>query len=157
MWPFSVSLSFILVSHIPSSGVVLYFQGMAAGACDFQRRCAHILTHAIAHGGRTNTVRESALNSWLWEQKQNLAAWAAVGRTWLYSKWAPPPPYFSTIYSYKTFPSFFFWFLLCDNRFHQTSVASTSIFNFHLRKLLWMYCPGYAGVKGNDWTDRLAG
>ena len=27
----------------------------------------------------------------------------------------------------------------------------------HLRKLLWVYCPGRAGVKGNDRADRLAG
>ena len=27
----------------------------------------------------------------------------------------------------------------------------------HLQKLLWVYCPGYAGVKGNDRADRLAG
>ena len=25
------------------------------------------------------------------------------------------------------------------------------------RKLLWVYCPGHAGVKGNDRADRLAG
>ena len=29
--------------------------------------------------------------------------------------------------------------------------------DIHLRKLLWMYCPGHAGVKGNDRADRLAG
>ena len=27
----------------------------------------------------------------------------------------------------------------------------------HLRKLLWVYCPGHAGVKENDGSDRLAG
>ena len=27
----------------------------------------------------------------------------------------------------------------------------------HLRKLLWVYSPGHAGVKGNDRADRLAG
>ena len=32
-----------------------------------------------------------------------------------------------------------------------------SIFDIHLRKLLWVYCPGHAGVKGNDRADRLAG
>ena len=26
----------------------------------------------------------------------------------------------------------------------------------HLRKLLWVYCPGHAGVKGNNRADRLA-
>ena len=26
-----------------------------------------------------------------------------------------------------------------------------------LRKRLWVYYPGHAGVKGNDRTDRLAG
>ena len=26
----------------------------------------------------------------------------------------------------------------------------------HLRKLLWVYCPGHAGVKGNDRADRMA-
>ena len=29
--------------------------------------------------------------------------------------------------------------------------------NNHLRKLLWVYCPGHAGAKGNDRADRLAG
>ena len=32
-----------------------------------------------------------------------------------------------------------------------------SMFDFRLRKLLWVYCPGYAGVKRNDRADRLAG
>ena len=27
----------------------------------------------------------------------------------------------------------------------------------HLRKLMWVYCPRHAGVKGNDRADRLAG
>ena len=27
----------------------------------------------------------------------------------------------------------------------------------HLRKLLWVYCPGHAGAKGNDRADRIAG
>jgi len=29
--------------------------------------------------------------------------------------------------------------------------------DIYLRKLLWEYCPGHAGVKGNDSVDRLAG
>ena len=29
--------------------------------------------------------------------------------------------------------------------------------DIHLRKLLWVYCPGDAGVKGNDQADRLVG
>ena len=29
--------------------------------------------------------------------------------------------------------------------------------DIHLRKLLWMYCPGDAGVKGNDRAERLVG
>ena len=29
--------------------------------------------------------------------------------------------------------------------------------DIHLRNLLWVYCPGHAGVKGNDRADRLAG
>ena len=29
--------------------------------------------------------------------------------------------------------------------------------DIHLRKLLWMYCPGHAGIKGNDRADRPAG
>ena len=29
--------------------------------------------------------------------------------------------------------------------------------DIHLRQLLWVYCPGHAGVKGNDRADRLAG
>ena len=34
---------------------------------------------------------------------------------------------------------------------------NVSMFHIHLRKLLWLYCPGHAGVKGNDRADRLAG
>ena len=30
-------------------------------------------------------------------------------------------------------------------------------FAIHLRKIMWMYCPGHAGVKGNDRAGRLAG
>ena len=29
--------------------------------------------------------------------------------------------------------------------------------DIHLGKLLWVYCPGHAGVKVNDWADRLVG
>ena len=29
--------------------------------------------------------------------------------------------------------------------------------DLHLRNLLWVYCPGHAGVKGNYRADRLAG
>ncbi|XP_076448042.1 cadherin-23-like isoform X2 [Babylonia areolata] len=29
--------------------------------------------------------------------------------------------------------------------------------NFHIKKLTWSYCPGHAGVKGNERADRLAG
>ena len=32
-----------------------------------------------------------------------------------------------------------------------------SILDIHLQKLLWVYCPGHAGVKGNKRADRLAG
>ena len=31
------------------------------------------------------------------------------------------------------------------------------MFNAHLRKFLWMYCPGHAEVKGNGWAGSLAG
>ena len=31
------------------------------------------------------------------------------------------------------------------------------VVNIHLQKLLWVYCPGHAGVKGNNRADRLAG
>ena len=34
---------------------------------------------------------------------------------------------------------------------------NVSIADIHLRKLLWVYCPGHAGVKGNDRAERLAG
>ena len=34
---------------------------------------------------------------------------------------------------------------------------NVSMVDIHLRKLLWVYCPGHAGVKGNDPADRLAG
>ena len=33
---------------------------------------------------------------------------------------------------------------------------NVSMVDIHLRKL-WVYCPGHAGVKGNDRTDRLTG
>ena len=29
--------------------------------------------------------------------------------------------------------------------------------DIHLQELMWMYCPGHAGVKGNDRADRQAG
>ena len=32
-----------------------------------------------------------------------------------------------------------------------------SMVDIHLRKPLWVYCPGHAGVKGNNRADRLAG
>ena len=32
-----------------------------------------------------------------------------------------------------------------------------SVFDIHLQKLLWIHCPGHAGVKRNDRADRLAG
>ena len=34
---------------------------------------------------------------------------------------------------------------------------NVSMVNIHLQKLLWVYCPGHAGVKGNDRADRLEG
>ena len=34
---------------------------------------------------------------------------------------------------------------------------NVSMVDIHLRKLLWVYCPGHAGVEGNDRADRLAG
>ena len=34
---------------------------------------------------------------------------------------------------------------------------NVSMVDIHLRKLLWVYCPAHAGVKGNDRADRLAG
>ena len=34
---------------------------------------------------------------------------------------------------------------------------NASVVDIHLRKLLWVYCPGHAGVKGNNRADRLAG
>ena len=34
---------------------------------------------------------------------------------------------------------------------------NVSMVDIHLRKLLWVYCPGHAGVKGNNRADRLAG
>ena len=34
---------------------------------------------------------------------------------------------------------------------------SVSMVDICLRRLLWVYCPGHAGVKGNDRADRLAG
>ena len=34
---------------------------------------------------------------------------------------------------------------------------NVSMVNIHLRKLLWVYCPGHSGVTGNDRAHRLAG
>ena len=34
---------------------------------------------------------------------------------------------------------------------------NVSLVDIHLRELLWVYCPGQAGMKGNDQADRLAG
>ena len=36
-------------------------------------------------------------------------------------------------------------------------VWNVSMVDIHLRKLLWVYCPGHTEVKGNDRADRLAG
>ena len=30
------------------------------------------------------------------------------------------------------------------------------MFDIHLQRILWTYCPGHAGVKGNYRSDRLA-
>ena len=35
--------------------------------------------------------------------------------------------------------------------------AGMSMFVIHLRRILWVYCPGHAGVKGNDRAERPAG
>ena len=35
--------------------------------------------------------------------------------------------------------------------------SRVSMVDIHLRKLLWMYCLGHDGVKGNDPADTLAG
>ena len=34
---------------------------------------------------------------------------------------------------------------------------NVSMVDIHIRKLLWVCCPGHAGVKGNDRADTLAG
>ena len=34
---------------------------------------------------------------------------------------------------------------------------NVSVVDIHLRKFLWVYCPGHAGVKGNNRADKLAG
>jgi len=34
---------------------------------------------------------------------------------------------------------------------------NVSMVDIYLGKHLWVYCPGHAGVKGNDRADRLAG
>ena len=34
---------------------------------------------------------------------------------------------------------------------------NVSMVNIHLREFLWLYCPGHAGVKGNDRAAGLAG
>ena len=32
----------------------------------------------------------------------------------------------------------------------------TAMHSLWLRRLLWIYCPGFAGVSGNEWADSLA-
>ena len=34
---------------------------------------------------------------------------------------------------------------------------TVSTVDIHLRRLLWVYCPGHTAVKRNDRADRLAG
>ena len=46
-----------------------------------------------------------------------------------------------------------FCFLVGNGRPRQ----NVSLVHIHLGKLLWVYCPGRAGVKGNDRAERLAG
>ena len=41
-------------------------------------------------------------------------------------------------------------------RSHDSTQVITLV-NIHLWKLLWVYCPGHAWVKGKDRADRLAG
>ena len=36
-------------------------------------------------------------------------------------------------------------------------IINVLMVHIHLRKLLWVYCPGHAGVKRNDRAERLAG
>ena len=38
----------------------------------------------------------------------------------------------------------------------EAQIGIVWMFDIHLRKILWVYCPGHAGVKGNDRADRLA-
>ena len=54
--------------------------------------------------------------------------------------------------------------ILTDSMILQQKVKSgmgrpdwnVSMVDIHLRKLLWVYCPGRAVMKGNDRADRLA-
>ena len=41
----------------------------------------------------------------------------------------------------------------------QDIISFVNLYNLsiHFQKLLWVYCPGHARVKGNDQADRLAG
>ena len=41
----------------------------------------------------------------------------------------------------------------------QDIISFVTLYNLsiHFQKLLWVYCPGHARVKGNDQADRLAG
>ena len=34
---------------------------------------------------------------------------------------------------------------------------NVSVVDIHVQTLLWVYCPGHAGVKGNSRTERLGG
>ena len=46
----------------------------------------------------------------------------------------------------------------CLNSLSQsTAFWNVSTVDIHFQKLLWVYCPGHARVKGNDQADRLAG
>ena len=45
----------------------------------------------------------------------------------------------------------------CNELARKSEKWNESMFDISLRKLMWMYCPGHAGVKGNDRANRLVG
>ena len=44
-----------------------------------------------------------------------------------------------------------------DGKWNGSPDWNVSMLDIHLRKFLWVYCPGHAGVNGNGRADRLAG
>ena len=86
--------------------------------------------------------------------------------TQIYSPWFRAEQRATTAARHGTRPAFSLAIILTDSVSLLQKVKSgmgssdwhVSMFDIHLRKILWVICPGHAGVKrGNDRADRLAG